>query len=252
MEFDLAPLVQQLYGFVLAFARVGSIVMLMPGVGESFAPSRARLGLAFFLSMPIALSATSVPAATGFVGGVFAVMAETTTGLVFGGAMRFFLAAPVIAGQITGQLTALSNIFTGAGMPMETNSVLGAWMLMGAIAFVFVSGLHYLMIDAIAASYALVPAGEFPHMGDAAREAARTFGGVFMLSVQMATPFILLSVVFNLGAGLINKMLIQMPVFFVLMPVSILGGFFILAHAIGPILIAYRGVFAAWLNAPFQ
>ena len=59
-------------------------------------------------------------------------------------------------------------------------------------------------------------------------------------------------VVFNLGAGLINKMLIQMPVFFVLMPVSILGGFFILAHAIGPILIAYRGVFATWLNAPFQ
>ncbi len=36
--------------FVLVFARVGTLVMLMPGIGERFIFSRARLSLAFFIA----------------------------------------------------------------------------------------------------------------------------------------------------------------------------------------------------------
>ena len=71
----------------------------------------------------------------------------------------------------------------------------------------FVSGLHYLMIDAMAASYMVIPLGGFPNMGDAAQSLVKIFAGVFALGIQMAAPFILLSVIFNLGVGLANRML---------------------------------------------
>ncbi len=250
---DIPISLDPLYAFLLIFSRVSAILMLMPTVGDSWVPMRARLAAALAFSMlltGVGVGAAAAP--ENFFDGVTMVIAETATGLIIGGAMRFFLAAPAIAGQLTSQITALSNIFTAAGMPLQTSSVLGVWFLIGAIAFMFVSGLHYLMLDAIASSYSLIPLGDFAHMGDMAQQMTRIFAGVFMLGVQMAAPFILLGLVFNLGVGLVNKMQMTMPVYFIAMPISILGGFYVLAYAIGPVLTAYRGVFAAWLAAPFQ
>lgn len=245
--------IEPVYGFMLVFARVGAIVMLMPGIGESWIPARARLLLALAVSGLIA-AAGGAPQAAGedFGAYVAGLAAETATGLIFGGAMRLFLAAPVLAGQIASQLTSLSNIFAPAGMNIEANSVLGVWFFMGAIVFIFVSGLHYFMLDAISISYAVIPLGELPHLGDAAKHIVSVFSGVFILGAQMAAPFFLLSIVFNLGIGLVNKMLATLPLYFVAMPVSILGGLYVLAFAVAPMLNAFRGVFAAWLSAPFQ
>lgn len=245
--------IEPVYGFMLIFARVGAIVMLMPGIGESWIPARARLLLALCVSGLLATAGGAPQNETADFGDYIARLAgETTTGLIFGGAMRLFLAAPVLAGQITSQLTSLSNIFAPAGMNIEANSVLGVWFFMGAIVFIFVSGLHYFMLDAISISYIVIPVGQFPHLGDAAKHIVSVFSGVFVLGIQMATPFILLSIVFNLGVGLVNKMLATLPLYFVAMPVSILGGLYVLAFAVAPMLNAFRGVFAAWLSAPFQ
>ena len=138
-EVSIAPI----YSFMLVFARVGAIVMLMPGIGESWIPVRARLLLALAISgLLAAAGGTQEHHGEDFGAYIAGLIGETTTGLIFGGAMRLFLAAPVLAGQITSQLTSLSNIFAPAGMSVEANSVLGVWFYMGAIVFIFVSGLH--------------------------------------------------------------------------------------------------------------
>jgi len=224
----------------------------MPGVGETYVPAQVRLGIAFALSLLISMTvAPQLPFMSGFNAVAYMMVSEVVAGLIFGGAMRMFLAAPQIAGQLTSQLTSLSNIFASGAQLMEASSILGAWFVVGAILFTFVSGLHYLMIDALAFSYNVIPLGGFPNMGDAAQSLVKIFAGVFALGIQMAAPFILLSIIFNLGVGLINKMLMSLPLYFVAMPVSILGGVYILAYAIGPVLAAFRSAFAAWLTAPF-
>jgi flagellar biosynthetic protein FliR len=97
----------------------------------------------------------------------------------------------------------------------------------------------------------MIPMGEVPIIGDAARHAVQTFAHVFALGVRMAVPLIILSFIFNLGIGLVNKMLPTLPVYFIAMPVSILGSFYVLAHATAPLLLAFRGAFASWLANPF-
>ncbi|MEM1381392.1 MAG: flagellar biosynthetic protein FliR [Pseudomonadota bacterium] len=237
---------------LLTFARIGTICMLMPGIGESYVTPQIRLGIAFALTVVISITVRSImPPLDGFSDVLYAMLAEIIAGLIFGGAMRLFLAAPQIAGQLTSQLTSLSNIFASGAQLMEASSILGAWFVVGAILFIFVSGLHYLMIDAMAVSYFVIPLGGFPNMGDAANAMVKVFAGVFALGIQMAAPFILLSVIFNLGVGLINRMLASLPLYFVAMPISILGGIYVLAYAIGPVLAAFRAAFSAWLTAPF-
>jgi flagellar biosynthetic protein FliR len=252
VEIPLSGLGDPITVYLLTFARIGTVCMLMPGIGEGYVPARVRLGIAFALSLIVSATVRQyLPPMEGFYGVLGAMMSEVVAGLIFGGAMRMFLAAPQIAGQITSQLTSLSNIFASGQQLMESASILGAWFVAGAILFTFVSGLHFLMIDALAASYMIIPLGGFPNMGDAADGVVRIFSGVFALGVQMAAPFILLSLIFNLGVGLINRMLQSLPLYFVAMPVSILGGLYVLAYAIGPVLAAFRSVFAAWLSAPF-
>ena len=252
VEIPLSGASDQATVLLLTFARIGTICMLMPGLGESYVTPQIRLGLAFALSLMVSVTVRSVmPPLDSFADVLFAMSGEIVAGLVFGGAMRLFLAAPQIAGQLTSQLTALSNIFASGAPLMEASSILGAWFVVGAILFIFVSGLHYLMIDAMAISYYVIPLGGFPNMGDAAAALVKVFAGAFALGIQMATPFILLSVVFNLGVGLINRMLASLPLYFVAMPVSILGGLYVLAYAIGPVLAAFRAAFSAWLTAPF-
>ncbi|MEM7740498.1 MAG: flagellar biosynthetic protein FliR [Pseudomonadota bacterium] len=252
VEIPLENVAEPITVLILTFARIGTICMLMPGLGESYVQPQIRLSIALTLSIILSVSVGgNLPPIEGFGDIVFAMASEVVAGLIFGGAMRMFLAAPQIAGQMTSQLTSLSNIFASGAPLMEASSILGAWFVVGAILFIFVSGVHYLMIDAMAVSYAVIPLGGFPNMGDAAAGLTKIFAGVFALGIQMAAPFILLSIIFNLGVGLINRMLMSLPLYFVAMPVSILGGVYVLAYAIAPILAAFRSAFAAWLTAPF-
>lgn len=252
VEIPLSGATAQFTVILLTFARVGSIAMLMPGIGETYVSARIRLGIAFALSLMISITVGArIPELNGFGDVMFAMVSEITAGLIIGTAMRMFLAAPQIAGQMSSQLTGVSNIFASGAQLMEASSILGAWFVVGALLFTFVSGLHYMMIDAIAISYNVIPLGGFPNMGDAANSIVKVFAGVFALGVQMAAPFILLSVIFNLGVGLINRMLASLPLYFVALPVSILGGMYVLAWAIGPVLAAFRAAFSTWLAAPF-
>ncbi|NNU17395.1 hypothetical protein HK107_13770 [Parvularcula sp. ZS-1/3] len=253
VEIPLGGAADQLTVLLLTFARVGTICMLMPGVGESYVPMNVRLGIAFGFSLIVSVAVRwRLPEMAGFDDVIMAMTSEIASGLIFGTAMRLFLAAPQIAGQLTSQLTSLSNIFASGAQLMEASSILGAWFVVGAILFTFVSGLHYLMIDAMAFSYNVIPLGGFPNMADAADALVKVFAGVFALGIQMAAPFILLSVIFNLGVGLTNRMLQSLPLYFVAMPISILGGMYVLAFAIGPILAAFRAAFSSWLLAPFS
>lgn len=253
VEIPLSGATDQATVLLLTFARIGTICMLMPGVGETYVTPQIRLGIALGLTVIISITVRSMmPALDGFSDVVFAMSAEIVAGLIFGAALRLFLAAPQIAGQLTSQLTSLSNIFASGAQLMEASSIMGAWFVVGSILFIFVSGMHYLMIDALAVSYFVIPLGGFPNMGDAANSLVKIFAGVFALGIQMAAPFILLSVIFNLGVGLINRMLASLPLYFVAMPISILGGLYVLAYAIGPVLAAFRAAFTAWLSAPFS
>ncbi|HEY8273547.1 MAG TPA: flagellar biosynthetic protein FliR, partial [Pseudolabrys sp.] len=53
MRIDISFLPALAAAFLLAFARVGAMVMLLPGVGEQTMPSRVRLGIALVLTAVI-------------------------------------------------------------------------------------------------------------------------------------------------------------------------------------------------------
>jgi flagellar biosynthetic protein FliR len=57
--------------------------------------------------------------------------------------------------------------------------------------------------------------------------------------VQLAAPFLVFGLLFNLGLGVLSRLMPQMQVYFVGMPLSIMIGFLILLLVLGAMMAAF-------------
>jgi flagellar biosynthetic protein FliR len=112
------------------------------------------------------------------------------------------------------------------------------------ITLVFATDLHYLVIAALNDSYRLFAPGELIQFGDIASLMTRTVATAFSVGVQLSAPFLVFGLLFNLGLGILSRLMPQMQVFFVGLPLSILLGFLILLAVVG----AMMGTFLEFLG----
>ena len=220
--------------FVLVFARVGTMVMLMPGIGERFIFSRARLSLAFFIALmlsPMVRPLLRVP--TDVSGVVSLLLGEVLIGLALGLCARFVMACLQSAGTIVAQTMGLGFAMTVDPTGGMQNPSIGNLLTMLGITLVLTSDLHHIAIAAIHESYRMLPPGDLPAMGDVLSLAVRAVSQGFSLAVQISAPFIVFGLLFNLGLGVLARMMPQLQVFFLAVPASILGGMLVLLAVVG-------------------
>src|SRR5947207_10015593 len=107
MRVDISLLPALAATFMLVFARVGAMVMLMPGFGESNIPVRIKLAIALLLTLiilPLHRTAYQVDLTSMSSLGVL-MMHEIVIGIVLGATARVTLSALSVAGSaITQQL----------------------------------------------------------------------------------------------------------------------------------------------------
>src|SRR5439155_24209045 len=114
--------------------------------------------------------------------------------------------------------------------------------------------LHHLVIAALNDSYALFRPGEMPLVGDVAAHTTATVALAFKIGVQVSAPFIVFGLLFNLGLGVLSRLMPQMQVFFIGLPASIIVGFLILFLVIGSMIAVFIRPLESTLRqlAPFS
>jgi flagellar biosynthetic protein FliR len=247
MQIAILPEISAL--FMLVFARVGTLVMLMPGIGERFILSRGRLSLAFFLvlvMLPMARGTLSVPTEPGALGGLL--ISEILIGLFIGVSVRLLMGALQTAGFIIAQTLGLGFAVTVDPTGGLQNPSLANFLTMLGIALILAADLHHLAIAAIHESYRLLPPGGFPEIGDVMTLAVRAMTRGFSLAVQISAPFIVFGLLFNLGLGVLARMMPQLQVFFLAIPASILGGMLVLLAAVGVMMGVFLDDLGAFLR----
>jgi flagellar biosynthesis protein FliR len=86
--------------------------------------------------------------------------------------------------------------------------------------------------------------GELPLMGDAAQHVAKIIATSFRIGIQLSAPFLVFGLLFNIGLGVLSRLMPQMQVFFIGLPLSILLGLLPLLLVIG----AMMGTFVGYLE----
>jgi flagellar biosynthesis protein FliR len=235
MRIDVSFLPAYAAAFMLLFARIGTMVMLLPGLGEMSVPVRVRLVVALILAavlFPLHRAAYVIDLrAPGPV--LIALGQELMIGVVLGLTARLTISALQVAGSVVAQQLGLGFVTTVDPTQGQQGIILGNFLTILGITLIFATDLHHMVIAALHDSYRLFRPGEVPMAGDVAMLVTRIVGGAFRVGIQLAAPFLVFGLVFNLALGVLSRLMPQMQVFFVGIPLSILIGFLILLLVVG-------------------
>ncbi|WP_293904186.1 flagellar biosynthetic protein FliR [Phenylobacterium sp.] len=228
---------QQVYAAGLVFARLGVIVMLIPGLGETFIPPRIRLAFALSLALMMfpLVGGHAPPLPSDAAGVALAVIREMMIGLTVGGVLRLFMVSLASAGEIVSLATTLSFAQTANPMQAQPSTTLGTFLGLIGIVLIFATNLHHMFIAAIVQSYDLFPFTRNISVADAGQLAVQTVSKGFGLGLQLAAPVVVFSLIFNIATGLVGRVMPQFQVFFVATPLILLLGLSIFALSLGVI-----------------
>ncbi|WP_421759599.1 flagellar biosynthetic protein FliR [Devosia sp.] len=220
------------YFFILIFARVGSALMLIPALGETTIPARLRLtfGLALSLVLYPGISPQLPPPPADIFATIVVVLHEIAIGLLIGAIARL----SVMSAQVAGAIIASSAGISLAQAADPTNggaqgALIGAFLSFLGVALIFASNLHHVAISAIYDSYMIFSPKEPLMFGDAAETVIEVIASAFVVGVQMSAPFIIFGLVFNLGLGILGRLMPQLQVYFLAMPATIGVGLLLMA-----------------------
>ncbi|WP_328768147.1 flagellar biosynthetic protein FliR [Devosia sediminis] len=220
------------FTYLMLFMRIGAMLMLMPALGEQTIPMRMRLGFALAFTIVVYPLLSSVmpavpPDLAGIVGLIFH---ELAVGLIIGAIIRITVMATSVAGTIIAFQVGLSGALaadpTQAGVQ---GAVFSSFLSFLGITLIFATDLHHMALAAIYESYMVFSPTDPVMFEDAMQLAIRAVAGAFSVGVQMSAPFIVFGLVFNLGAGILARLMPQLQVYFVLMPANIIVGLLLFA-----------------------
>lgn len=219
-----------LWGFMLVFARVGSAVTLLPGFGEAYVSPRVRLAIGLALAFVVApLVAGQLPPLPGSMWAVALLIGtEVVIGLLFGTIARLLLVGLQTAGMIIAFQTSLASALINEPSSAQQGSIIGNFFLAMGVLLIFITNLHHLLLGGLVDSYSLFGPGVMPPAGDMAEMVTRIVAVSFDMAMRIAAPYIVVGLVFYLGLGLLARLMPQVQVFFIAIPLQIVLSFFVM------------------------
>lgn len=238
--------------FLILFARLGAVLMLLPVFGDEAVPGRVRLLVSLGMTAALwgLLSPRVLPLAAGGDDALATlVVTELLVGLMLGALVRIVFMAAATAGSIVSLQIGLTSALVADPAQGGMASALSKFVSVAAAVVCMAFLVHHLWIGALVRSYDAFPVGGLPDAGDAARMAVETVGRSLRMAVGLAAPMIVYGIVFNVGLGLAARLAPAMQVFFVAQPLNLTLGVALFASLSGAMLIAFANGFAAWTNS---
>jgi flagellar biosynthetic protein FliR len=239
--------------YLLVFARTGAMVMLLPAIGEASVPPMVRLALALAISLVLAPTVAgsypqAAPQTTPALGLLIA--QEVTAGVLIGTMARIIMSALQVAGTLIATQTGLAYAQTiDPTSQGEQSAIVGNFLSLLGVVLIFATNLHHLAIGAVAGSYHLIPPGGSLPASDIAELSIRLVSGAFALGFQLAAPFLVFSFALSVGLGVLSRLMPQLQIYMVAMPVNILVGFVLMALILGSLMTLFLNYYTGQMGS---
>lgn len=141
---------------------------------------------------------------------------------------RLAISALGVAGSVVAQQMGVDFVTTIDLTQGQQGMLVGNFLTVLGITLIFATDLHLFVIAALNDSYRIFQPGEMPLVRDVTKHVTEIVTTAFRIGVQLAAPFLVFGFLFNLGLGVLSRMMPQMHVFFIGLPLSILLGLLLL------------------------
>lgn len=234
-----------IFHYFLLFCRIGSAIMLLPGIGETYVPPTIRAILALFITLvvylPLAPSLPPQPANLAELARL--VSAEIITGLFIGGMVQLLLSVMHMVGMFASLQSGLSNSVFYDPSQGTQNVSFGAFLAILAVVLLFSLDIHHLMLAGIIDSYRTFKAGEFPPLSDFSDFSARLLSDSFRTAFMISAPMMTVGFFMYVAAGIMSRLMPTLQIFFLIVPVQIMVTFLILAMTLSAAMMWYMHFF---------
>ncbi len=221
---------KQAFFFLLVLLRITGFVFSAPFLGDRNVPVQIRFMLALVFSVAVFPSLRLVGGVPTTVAGlIFWGGSELLVGMAMGFLASLVFFAVQLAGQIAGYQMglAIANVFD----PVSANrqSVVSSILFWTAMVVFFLSDMHLLLLKGLRDSFVYLPMafGSFLSPEKVA-DLSRLVANLFLVSAQLGAPIMFTLLFVMISLGLITRLIPQMNIFIVGIPVQILVGILVL------------------------
>ena len=228
------------YYFLMVFLRLGSAIMLMPGFMTSYVNMRVRLIIALVISVvliPI-ISPSLPPHPESTITTIEYILFEITIGVFLGAVMQLLYSALSLGGNLAGQAIGFANAQMFDPTFHTQTIIIESFLGLIAITIIFMTDLHHLMLSSVVDSYHIFPVGVALPVSDMSETLSQTLNDSFIMGFKIGSPFIAFTIIFYVGMGLVSRLMPQLNIFFLSLPLQIYLGLGLLFLTI-PIMILW-------------
>ena len=216
-----------LSAMLLAFIRVGGIVVFAPFFSSSALPARAKAMFVAAVALLLAPAVASLPNAHPEIC-VASLTGELAVGLVYGIILALLNEMLLFAGEIVG----LQLSFSAVNLLDPTSSIQTPLMsdllqVMGTLVLI-AAGLDRVVLASLVRSFHAVPLGGFALLPKTAGAIAQAGGGIFLAAIELAAPVLATTMLVEIAVALLSRLSPQLPVMSLTVPMKTLAGFAVL------------------------
>lgn len=239
-----------IFAFLLVFVRLGAAMMIMPPFGDFYVPQQVRLVIAVTFSLvmtPILQPILPTPP-TQIFNLALLLGFEFIIGFFIGAIARFLISALDTAGMIISFKSGLANaqIFNpGFG---TQGSLIGAFLSMTGVMFLFATNMHHFLILTLAESYEFFPVGHLPPTESMAQLLSLVLSRSFEIAFKLSMPFVIIALMLFATMGIMARVMPQVQIFLIALPAQIWVAFTTLIFTISAILYYWVGQFEAGMG----
>ncbi len=250
----LALIPEELFVIFLVFTRTGAALMVMPGFGEAYVPPRVRLLIALAISVVVTPVVTAqIPDLPATPLALFVLLfGEITVGVFLGLIGRIMLVALHTTGTVISFQIGMANAFVFDAATSQQASLPSMFLTVLGVLIIFTANLHHLMLRAVVNSYTLFTPGVMPPIEDFSQFVSRLVADSFILGIQLAGPFMAVGLIFYLGIGLLARLMPQVQIFFIALPMQIMFGILVVALTLSAALMWFLDSFEMSLIGAFS
>lgn len=234
---------ETLLSAMLVFCRIGGCLLLLPGISSERIPINARLFIAIAVSLalsPLVVDDVRPLAQSGVDTLIPAIVSELSTGLLLGFFVRIFFIALEFGAIAAANFAGYGSIFSHSFENSESTSPLAMVITLPAVALFFILDQHLRVIELLQRSYIMFPPSSPFELDPTLQYITVTLGVAFRLAIQVSAPLMVFSISVNLLLGMLNKMVPQIPAYYISTPFILLGGLLVFYFLVGAMLLSFE------------
>lgn len=219
---DEALLTQWLSPILWPFLRILAVFSVAPVFSSRAFPLRAKIGLAFLISLAVQASLPEAPlVGVNDKDAAGVVLQQVLVGVSIGFAVRLIFASMELAGEVVGFQMGLNFAAFFDPTINSQSSAMGRFFSQLSLLLFVVTNAHLLVIGAFVSSFRAFPVGQPLILALSQMQLYQLGADIFTSAFWIALPVVGMLLFANLALGIISRVAPQMNIFAVGFPITL-------------------------------